>query len=68
MAKTLDWREFVYYQNEKSGGHYGDYVYMGHLEEAFTACIQFIREHHPDATLNYLGSNMGGEIYEVGEQ
>lgn len=73
MAKTLvlDWRDLVYHETKKDNLRYGgtgDYIYKGHLEEAFTACIRFIREHHPTATLNHLGSDMGGEIYEVTEE
>lgn len=67
MARMLDWRDLIYYQSRQSGAVGLDYVYVGHLEEAFTACIQFIRTNHPEATLNYLGSNWGGEIYEVEE-
>lgn len=67
MARTLDWRDLVYYQTKQSGGRYNDHIYFGHLEEAFTACIRFIRAEHPTASLNYRGSDMGGERYEVEE-
>lgn len=66
MAHKLDWRELIYYKSRKSG--YGSYEYLMHLEEAFTATLGFIREHHPNATLNHLGSDWGGEIYRVEEE
>lgn len=67
VAVKLDWRELIYYKSRNSGGR-NSYGYLLHLEEAFTACLEFIREHHPNATLNHLGSDLGGEIYRVEEE
>lgn len=42
--------------------------YMEHLEESFSACIRFIKAHHPDADLVHVGSDMGGPIWEVRDE
>ena len=39
--------------------------YHAHLEEAFTACLMLIRRQHPEATLEWVGSDMGGPLWRV---
>lgn len=73
MALKLDWRELIRYkarQHHTASGTSPEAAhayYTEHLEEAFSACIGFIRQNHPDATLNYKKADLGGPIYRVEE-
>lgn len=74
MALKLDWRQLITFkakQHHEASGTSPDAryaFYQEHLEEALSACIGFIRQNHPDATLNYKGSDLGGPIYRVEEE
>lgn len=39
--------------------------YRENLEEAFSACIFYIRKHHPDAVLRRVGSDLGRPLWSV---
>lgn len=71
MALKIDWRRLVSYQvrvTQNKLRSVDPYIYESHMEEAFSACVGFIRQHHPDATLNFNGSDLGGYLYEVREE
>lgn len=68
-----DFREAVYSQARKDAFKHRDpheayaYWYKAHLEEAFTALINEVHRLNPDAELRYVGSDMGGPLWEVRE-